>query len=47
MEQLLPKVLILGHSFNNYDGTGITLTSLFSSWSKNRIAVVAPIVPVP
>ncbi len=46
MEQLSPKVLILGHSFNNYDGIGITLTSLFSSWSKSRIAIVAPIVPV-
>lgn len=44
MEQSLPKVLILGHSFNNYDGTGITLSNLFHAWPKNKIAIVSPVI---
>lgn len=36
-----PKILLLGHSFNNYSGMGITLTNLFAEWPKERIAVWA------
>ena len=36
-----PRVLIFGHSFNNYTGMGITLTNLFADWPKNNIAVWA------
>lgn len=38
----LPRVLIWGHSFNDYSGMGITLTNLFSNWPKERIGVSAP-----
>lgn len=44
MEQSLPKVLILGHSFNNYDGIGITLSNLFHAWPKDKIAIVSPVI---
>jgi len=33
------KILIIGQSFNNSSGGGITLTNLFSKWPKNKIAV--------
>lgn len=36
-----PRVLLFGHSFNNYTGMGITLTNLFSGWPKDKIAVWA------
>lgn len=36
-----PKVLIYGHSFNNYNGMGITLTNLFAEWPREKIAVMA------
>lgn len=36
-----PKVLILGHSFNNYNGMGITLTNLFAEWPQEKIALLA------
>mgnify|MGYP002515264152 FL=1 len=36
-----PRVLLLGHSFNNYTGMGITLTNLFAEWPKENIAVWA------
>lgn len=36
-----PKVLLFGHSFNNYTGMGITLTNLFADWPKDNIAVWA------
>jgi glycosyltransferase involved in cell wall biosynthesis len=39
---ILPKVLILNQPFNNETGGGITLTNLFSSWDKDKIAVVCP-----
>ncbi len=35
----LPKVLIIGQSFNNDTGGGITLTNLFKGWDRNKIAV--------
>ena len=35
----LPKVLIVGQSFNNDTGGGITLTNLFSGWPKDKLAV--------
>lgn len=36
-----PKVLLFGHTFNNYTGMGITLTNLFADWPKDNIAVWA------
>lgn len=36
-----PRILIFGHSFNNYTGMGITLTNLFADWPKGNIAVWA------
>lgn len=36
-----PRVLILGHSFSNTTGMGITLTNLFSEWPKDNIGVIA------
>lgn len=36
-----PRVLIYGHSFNNFTGMGITLTNLFADWPKDNIAVWA------
>lgn len=35
----LPKVLILGQPFNDFTGGGITLSNLFSRWSKEDLAV--------
>jgi glycosyltransferase involved in cell wall biosynthesis len=35
-----PKILVLGQPFNNNSGGGITLTNLFSGWSKDNIAVL-------
>lgn len=35
----LPKVLIIGQSFNNDTGGGITLSNLFKNWSKDKLAV--------
>ena len=36
-----PRVLLFGHTFNNYTGMGITLTNLFADWPKDDIAVWA------
>lgn len=36
-----PRVLLFGHSFNNYTGMGITLANLFADWPKGSIAVWA------
>jgi glycosyltransferase involved in cell wall biosynthesis len=38
----LPKVLIIGQPFNNNTGGGITLSSLFNGWDRNKIAVACP-----
>ncbi len=46
MNHNLPKVLLLGHSFNDYDGIGITLANLFNSWTQDKIAIVAPIINI-
>lgn len=35
----LPKVLIIGDSFTNAGGGGITMTNLFKGWPKDKIAV--------
>ncbi len=35
----LPKVLIIGQSFNNDTGGGITLTNLFAGWDRDKLAV--------
>jgi len=34
-----PKVLIIGQSFNNITGGGITQSNLFKGWDKDKIAV--------
>lgn len=36
-----PKILIFSQTFNRISGGGITLTNLFASWPKDRIAVVS------
>ena len=41
MKKHYPKVLLFGHSFNNYTGMGITLTNLFKDWPKENIAIWA------
>lgn len=33
-----PKVLIIGQTFNDFSGGGITLSSLFKDWPKERLA---------
>jgi glycosyltransferase involved in cell wall biosynthesis len=38
---MYPKVLIIGQTFNQTSGGGITLTNLFKGWDKNSIAVAA------
>lgn len=35
----LPKVLIIGQTFNNKTGGGITQSNLFSGWDKDKLAV--------
>ncbi len=35
----LPKVLIIGQTFNSKTGGGITQSNLFSGWDKDKIAV--------
>ena len=35
----LPKVLIIGQPFNNDTGGGITLSSLFKGWDRDKLAV--------
>lgn len=37
----LPKILIIGQSFNNDSGGGITLSNLFAGWDIDKIAVVS------
>lgn len=37
----LPRVLIVGESFDTYTGGGITLSNLFKGWPKERLAVVS------
>ncbi len=41
MVKYFPKVLIVGHSFNENSGIGITLTNLFKDWPQENIAVAA------
>jgi glycosyltransferase involved in cell wall biosynthesis len=38
----LPKVLIIGQPFNNNTGGGVTLSSLFNGWDRDKIAVISP-----
>ena len=35
----LPKVLIINQPFNSNTGGGITLSNLFASWDKDKLAV--------
>ena len=39
---ILPKVLIIGQTFNKNSGGGITMSNLFSGWDKDKIAVTCP-----
>jgi len=41
MQENYPKILIFSQSFNTISGGGITLTSLFGSWPKDKIAVLS------
>lgn len=41
MVKYFPKVLIVGHSFNENSGIGITLTNLFKDWPQENIAIAA------
>ena len=36
-----PKVLLLGHSFNDFTGMGITLTNLFHDWPTEQIGIMS------
>ena len=36
-----PKVLIIGNTFDEYTGAGITLTNLFKEWPQSCIAVAS------
>lgn len=37
----VPKVLILGQTFNKKEGGGVTMSNLFQGWPKDRIAVAS------
>ena len=37
-----PRVLIIGQPFNNNTGGGITLSSLFKGWDRDKLAVICP-----
>ena len=37
-----PRVLVLGHQFNDKTGIGITLSNLFYDWPNERIGVMCP-----
>lgn len=37
-----PRVLIIGQSFHEISGSGITLTNLFKDWPQEAISVAAP-----
>ncbi len=41
MTTTFPKILIFSQTFNTISGGGITLTNLFASWPKDKIAVVS------
>jgi len=41
MPVFYPKILIIGDSFDNKSGGGITLTNLFKGWKKENIAVAS------
>lgn len=41
MKKYYPKVLIVGHSFDENSGISVTLTNLFKDWPKENIAVAA------
>jgi glycosyltransferase involved in cell wall biosynthesis len=38
---LIPKVLIIGQTFNKNTGGGITISNLFYGWPKDRLAVAS------
>lgn len=40
MEKNIPRILIFSQTFNRFSGGGITLTNLFYSWPKAKVAVL-------
>jgi len=40
MPEHYPKILIIGETFRNDTGGGITLRNLFSNWPNNKLAVI-------
>jgi len=36
-EQKLPKILVVGQSFNHTTGGGVTVSNLFANWEKSKI----------
>lgn len=45
-ESEYPKVLVLGHQFDDRTGLGITLANLFANWPKERLSIMAPLIDV-
>ena len=43
---ILPKVLLLGHQFDNQTGLGITLSNLFNNWTKETLSIMAPMIDI-
>lgn len=41
-----PRILILGHQFDNFTGLGITLGNLFANWPKEKLAIMAPLIDI-
>src|ERR1035437_1214771 len=40
-EKIYPKILIIGQTFNENSGGGITISNLFHGWPKDRLAVAS------
>ncbi len=41
-----PKVLLLGHQFNNQTGLGITLANLFANWPRENVSILSHSIDV-
>ena len=40
-EKVYPKILIVGQTFNKYNGGGITMTNLFTGWPREKMALTS------
>ena len=40
-DESFPRILVIGLSFNQSSGSGITLTNLFKKWDKSRLAIAS------